>query len=98
MVKKTRVIYIGPIRNLSGRREEEVALPDGATARDLLQVLAKKYGEPFREVIFNGQGQLQPMVRLLVQGSEANPADLDKQLGRGAPITIVHLLQPLVGG
>ena len=49
---KVKVEYLGFIRNLLKRREEEVELSIGSALSDLLDKLAEGYGEPFRREVY----------------------------------------------
>lgn len=60
-----KVHYFGIIGNITGRHEDEPQLPKNATIRDLLNLLAEKYGSSFQRNVFNGE-RLSPYVRVLV--------------------------------
>jgi len=51
------VDYLGYIKQaLGAKQEESIMLGDGALVRDLLCVLAEKYGEPFRKDVYDPKG------------------------------------------
>ena len=52
---KVKVEYLGHIKNITHRREEEVVIEDGAAMADLLSVLSKTYGEPFEKAIYESR-------------------------------------------
>ena len=49
---KVKVSYLGYIRVMLGKSEEEIELKEGATIGDLLNVLSGKYGEAFRKEVY----------------------------------------------
>jgi MoaD family protein len=49
--------FLGHIRNVIGSdREEEIEVREGASISDLLMVLSKKYGEPFKKAVYEKSG------------------------------------------
>ena len=50
---QVKVEYLGHIRHMLGsEREEEVEIEDGALVADLLETLSDKYGESFKETVY----------------------------------------------
>ena len=49
---KVKVSYLGYIRVMLGKREEEIELKEDATISDLLNMLSGKYGEAFRKEVY----------------------------------------------
>jgi len=49
---KVRVHYLGYIKNMLGRKEEEFEFEKGVSLSELLGRLAGIYGEPFRKEVF----------------------------------------------
>ena len=49
---KVKVSYLGYIRVMLGKREEEFDLNENSTLGDLLNILSQKYGEPFRKEVY----------------------------------------------
>jgi len=49
---KVKVHYLGYIKNMLGRKEEEFELQKGTSLSDLLNRLARIYGEPFKKEVF----------------------------------------------
>ena len=57
------VVYTGLLRNATRTGGEEVRLPRGSTALDLLHYLATKYGQSFERQLWDKKGGLQSTVR-----------------------------------
>jgi len=49
---KVKVHYLGYIKNMLGRKEEEFELRKGTSLSQLLSRLAGIYGEPFKKEVF----------------------------------------------
>lgn len=67
---KAKIEYVGHIKSITqNRREEEVELRDDATIADLLALLSKKYGEPFKKAIYEPKGaDVKPNYIITVNG------------------------------
>lgn len=85
---EVEVLFFGPLRDLTGHREEKVALHLHSRLSDLLDLLKEKYGKSFEE-------KLQGM-RILVNGRDHTFA--------GGPCATLNegdtiaFLPPLFGG
>jgi MoaD family protein len=54
---KVKVEYLGHIKNILGsKRQEEIEIKDPASIADLLMLLSKKYGEPFKKAVYESGG------------------------------------------
>jgi len=54
---KVKVEYLGHIKNMTGdKRQEEIEMRDASSIADLLALLAKKYGEPFKKSVYESGG------------------------------------------
>lgn len=54
---KVKVEYLGHIKNITyNTREEEFELASDTTITDLLEILIKKYGEPFKKSVYEPKG------------------------------------------
>jgi MoaD family protein len=54
---KVKVEYLGHIKNTIGsKRQEEIEIKDPASIADLLMLLSKKYGEPFKKAVYESGG------------------------------------------
>jgi len=52
-----KVEYLGHIKNITcNTREEELELSSDSTIADLLGILIKKYGEPFKKAVYEPKG------------------------------------------
>ncbi|HHY94592.1 MAG TPA: MoaD/ThiS family protein [Firmicutes bacterium] len=77
---------MGFLGSLAGRDEEEIELPDGATVKQLLEVLSLRYGDSFRQAVLPGGSR--PLVALV--SVDGRPAGLRDSLADGARVLIVR--------
>ena len=55
---KVQVKYLAPICDIAGTYRETLAMEDGATTMDLIDLLCRKYGKPVRELFYPGEGSV----------------------------------------
>jgi len=89
------VRYIITLREVVGKREEKISLPDGSTVEDVLLILAEKYGENFERYAHSGrEGGLQLL--FLINGRNVAYLDgLKTRLDDGVTLAIIP---PVAGG
>ncbi len=92
-MKKVKIIYYGMIRHKIGHQEEEVNLSDEATVRDLVHLLAEKYGDEFRDNCLTSDLELKPLARIHLNGRDINEIDgLDTWLDDNSEVFVALLL------
>ncbi len=52
---KINIRYFASLREITGKREEELELKGGVSVEELLQHLSNKYGDRFREYVFKNK-------------------------------------------
>ena len=88
------VIYTTQIKAALERASENVEVPDGSSAVDLLQQLAEQHGAAFGELVFADDGALLPALIVCVGDAQlVDPAA--RPLAEG---DVVTLLSPISGG
>lgn len=94
---KVKVEYIGHVKNMTGnKKEEEVEAEDNSKIADLLNVLTKQYGEPFKKAIYEPKGKdVKPNYIVTVNSYLLNQLQgLDTRLKNGDRVAIL----PVVSG
>lgn len=94
---KVKVEYLGHIKNITGnRREEELEVKESSTITDLLNMLTKQYGEPFKKAVYEPKGaDVKPNYIVSVNGYLLNQLKgLDTKLENGDHVAIL----PIVSG
>ncbi len=91
---RINVLAFANFREILGK-EREMRLLEGATVRDLLDLLAAD-GQAFKEAAFDESGMLRDYVLLMVNKKRIDPAmDLSRKLEEGDELAI---FPPLAGG
>jgi molybdopterin converting factor small subunit len=85
------VRYYNILIALSGARGEQVELPEGALAQDLVAALAARHPGAFHDFVFDAVGGINPHLRLFLND---RPLDLADPLTAGDRV----LLFPAVAG
>ncbi|MEM2081090.1 MAG: MoaD/ThiS family protein [Candidatus Bathyarchaeia archaeon] len=94
---KVTVDYLGSIKQTLGLKQaEQIELKSGASVRDLLTLLAEKYGEPFKKAVYEPKGlDLKPHHILSVNGLLLNQLEgIETKLNDGDRV----VLMPVVTG
>lgn len=90
-----RVRYFAMLRDLVGRKEEDLRLPLGATVQDAIAALVERYTPGFKEFVLTADGQLRPRLTVLVNGEVVSSGGITQTvLPRGSELVIL----PPVGG
>ena len=90
------VQYYALIREVVQKEEEEIVLPKKSSIRDLLELLIKEYGEDFKNLFFERNGDVAHRILIFVNGSDFDLAkDENMTLENGSK---VQFFQPIGGG
>ncbi|MGQ9543083.1 MAG: MoaD/ThiS family protein [Candidatus Bathyarchaeia archaeon] len=60
---KVKVRYFATLREIVSKAEETLTLPEGMTVKGLLEILSERYGEAFRDYVFD-RGTMEPSLNL----------------------------------
>ena len=92
---KVEVKFFTSLREITGKKVDEIQLQSVITVEELLILLSEKYGKKFREYIYNKKGKVQDFLSFLVNGKNINVLQgFDTELKQGDIIAII----PPVGG
>jgi len=94
---KVKMEYLGHIKNVMGnKKQEEIEIQDKSSIRDLLMLLSKKYGDPFRKAVYeSGSSDLKANFMATVNGFLLNQLQgVETKLKNGDRVT----LMPVVSG
>lgn len=62
------VKFFTTLREITGKREEEIKLSSDLTVGELLEQLSKKYGRRFTEYVYDERGNVRSYLQFLVNG------------------------------
>jgi molybdopterin synthase sulfur carrier subunit len=92
---KVEVKFFTSLREITGKKADEIQLQSVITVEELLNLLSEKYGKKFTEYIYNKEGKVQDFLSFLVNGRNINVLQgFDTELKQGDIIAII----PPVGG
>ena len=93
---KVEVKFFTSLREITGKKVDEIQLQNTITVDELLTLLSEKYGKNFREYIYNKKGDVQGFLSFLVNGKNINIMQgFDTKLQEN---DIVAILPPVGGG
>jgi molybdopterin synthase sulfur carrier subunit len=90
--------YFTLLRELTGKKEEKLAFPEGqrATVSLALKMLSEKYGKPFDIYVFDKDGRVKGFLQFLINGASAATLNgLESTLHEG---DVLAILPPVGGG
>jgi len=92
---KVRVKFFTVLRELTGKKEEEIDLPNTITVEELLSLLSERHGRGFTDYVYDEEGRLRDHLQFLVNGrSITNLQGFETSLEEGNTFAII----PPVGG
>ena len=85
-------IFLPALPEAMGRKETEVVF-DGATVDDLIEHLVATYGRKARQALYTNDGQLDPVIQVLLNGREWVTHDrLDRHLEEGDSVILMVMM------
>jgi molybdopterin synthase sulfur carrier subunit len=67
-----RVKFFTTLREIVGKKEEQIQLSDCATLEALLKQLSKKYGEDFGDYVYDELGKIRGHLQFLINGKSTS--------------------------
>ena len=93
---RVEVKYYAMIREATGRRVEDVEVPEGASVDDLLTLLVGRYKEGLSDFIYDDEGRVRDYLSFMLNGLNIySLAGMDTPLRDG---DVFALLPPVGGG
>ncbi len=93
---EVEVKYYAMLREASGRKREVFELPEGSSVGDLMDIVAGKYGDPFRRYVFDSEMRVWDYLRFMLNGISVSSLEgFDTVLGDG---DVMAILPPIGGG
>lgn len=96
MIIRVTVRFFTTLREVTGKKEEQIELTRPTTVSSLLKQLSKKYGEEYQDYVFDELGDVRGHLQVLVNGQSVTAL-------RGFRTTLkdsdqVAILPPVGGG
>jgi len=87
-----KVSFFGTLVKITGERTTDIK---ALTIRDVINLLIARYGEEFRNAIYNEDGKLKRFINIYINGRDIRFLDyLDTKLSNGDEVSII----PAIGG
>jgi MoaD family protein len=85
-------VFLPVLPEAMGCKESEIEFA-GETVADLIEHLVARYGRKARQALYDGQGQLDPVVQVLLNGEEWVTHDrLDTALQDGDEVMLMMMM------
>jgi len=95
MKVRVKVKFFTTLREIVGKREEQIEFSKAVTVKELLKKLSEKYGETFRDYIYDTKGEVRSHLQFLINGKSTTTLQGFKtKLKKGDQVAIL----PPVGG
>ena len=88
--------YFAAIRDIVGKREEQIQVERGSTVDNVLTRLTEIYGERLRNYVFDEKGHLKGNLSVLINGENIGRDGYDRTVLRSKDILVI--LPPIAGG
>lgn len=92
---KVTVKFFTVLRELTGKKEEEIELPNAITVAELLSLLSKRHGREFTDYVYDEKGRVRGHLHFLINGRSITTLQgFETRLEEGDRFAII----PPVGG
>lgn len=92
---KIKVKFFTSLREITGKKEDEIQLASIITVEELLANLSKKFGRKFTEYLYDEKGKVQKYIQILINSRGINELQgFETKLKEGDTVAIL----PPVGG
>jgi molybdopterin synthase sulfur carrier subunit len=93
---KVEVKFFTSLREITGKKVDQIQLQEAITVKGLIKVLSEKYGKEFKEYIYDKNGETQEFLSFLIRGKNIN-----KMQGFETKLKdqdVIAILPPVGGG
>jgi len=90
-----KVKFFTSLREITGKKEDEIQLSSVITVKELLAHLSERYGKEFTQYLFDEKGKVRTYIQILINGRSLNAFQgFETKLKEGDTVAIF----PPVGG
>ena len=86
-----KIQYTTQLKAAIGFSEEEIQMPDGSTISDVIELLAHKHAEAFRQLVLDTSGQIYPSILLCVNDEQVDAGD-SQPIADGSVVTFLSAI------
>lgn len=69
---KVEVKFFTSLREITGKKVDQIQLQEAITLKELIKMLSEKYGKEFKEYIYDKNGETQEFLSFLIKGKNIN--------------------------
>lgn len=92
---KITVKFFTSLREITGKKQDEIESSGTIILEELLKLLSKKYGQQFTDYLYNEKGNVRTYIQILINGRGINALQgFETRLKEGDSVAIF----PPVGG
>ena len=92
---KITVKFFTSLREITGKKQDEIESSSTITLEELLNLLSKKYGQQFTDYLYNEKGNVRTYIQILINGRAIKALQgFETRLKEGDTVAIF----PPVGG
>lgn len=93
---KVEAKFFTSLREITGKKAEQIKLEHATTVDQLIKLFSEKYGKKFGDYIYTKQGRVQPFLSFLINGRNINNMQgLHTKLQDG---DVIAFIPPIGGG
>ena len=93
---KIEVKFFTSLREITGKKVDEIQLQSVITVEELLTLLSEKYGKKFRDYIYDKEGKIKGFMSFILNGKNINNMQgLHTKLQDG---DVIAFIPPIGGG
>ncbi len=87
-----KTLYFARLRELTGKDEEELDLPEGSRCIDVVKAIVDRYGEDLRRYLLDESGTLRKAFAVALNGERVT---LETEVSEGDTVVVIP---PISGG
>jgi MoaD family protein len=93
---QVKVRFFGMIKEMVGKREENLEIDDSSNITDLIKLLSSKHGQRFTDFVFDKKGNLRDGFAFAVNGDSLSESKLSSTKCKSVQEFVI--LPPISGG
>ena len=84
---KVKVTYLSLLRDATGKREEEIDIPENSSVDSLIKILIRKYGDKIKPFL-DPNSEVSEGIILSLNGELLSSSDLQRKITDGAEFMV----------
>lgn len=93
---QVKIRFFGMLKEMVGKREENLQIDDSSNVKDLIELLSSKHGKRFSDFVFDQKGNLREGFAFAVNGDSVNASKFSSTKCKDVKEFVI--LPPISGG